>query len=343
LVHVSNLYTTQPTLDLAQRLTTASPLPEDQPWSPKMPRSYFSAVHFGNSGTEANEAALKYARVYAQRKTKSNGPKILAFKNGFHGRTLGALAVTYTPKYREPYEPLMGGVEFLDFNDAAGVRKSLSRDFCAVIVEPVQGEGGLTPMSSDFVRALEETCKKHDVLIIADEVQTGLGRLGTLFASQMIGLTPDIITLAKPLAGGLPLSATLLPEKINSLVHTGDHGTTFGGGPVTTSAGIAVWDILNKPGFLTKVQKKAITFKVALEDLVENSPHLVSVKGLGMLRGVEMKEGERIPALLQRAREEGLLLLRSGTNVLRMAPALTIKKEELYDGIRILRRILEEL
>ena len=238
LAHVSNLYATEPAIELAERLVASGP---------------FQAVHFGNSGTEANEAALKYARLYSLRTKGEGNHRILCFTNAFHGRTLGALACTPTAKYQDPFKPLMPGVEVAPYNDVAKLEAVLDRSFAAVIVEVVQGEGGLDAMSPEFVKALNRLCRKHDVVLIADEVQTGLGRTGTLYASSGAGLEPDIITLAKPLAGGLPLSATLIPARVNEQVHVGEHGTTFGGGPVTTAVALKVWDIVSNPDFLAGV------------------------------------------------------------------------------------------
>ena len=198
LVHMSNLYATRPALELAEKIVAGG---------------NFAAVHFGNSGTEANEAALKYARLYAYRKKGPEHHKLLAFKGAFHGRTMGALSCTPTAAYRDPFEPLVPGCEFAPFNDSKALEETLDGSFAAVIVEVVQGEGGLAVMTEDFAKALNTLCAKHDVILIADEVQTGLGRTGSFYASEGVGLSPDIITLAKPLAGGLPLSATLLSRE----------------------------------------------------------------------------------------------------------------------------------
>lgn len=343
LIHVSNLYTTVPAVDLAESLVRTSPKPEDQPWSHSKHPGYFAAVHFGNSGSEANESALKYAKVYSQRKAKPNGRKLLAFKNGFHGRTLGVLAVTHTEKYRKPYEPLMEGVEFADFNDAAAVTRILNSDFTAVIVEPIQGEGGLNVMTREFANALNEACRKHEIVLIADEVQSGMYRSGTLFASEQLGLEPDIITLAKPMAGGLPLSATLIPAKINDLVHVGDHGTTFGGGPLTTAVAGTIWRHLNKPSFQRRLEDVSRHFEAELEATTVLSDKVGEVLGLGMLRGLRLKQPEKLLDLIAKCREKGLIVLRSGTDVLRLAPPLTVGGNELKQGFRIIRAALEEL
>ena len=235
LVHVSNLYTTGPALELAGKLTG----------------DRFAAVQYMNSGAEANESALKFARMYAHRGEKNaERHKILAFTGGFHGRTYGALACTATPKYQEPFRPMLPGVEVAPYNDVEALRKTLDGTFAGVIVEVVQGEGGLQSMTPEFAAALGACRDEHDLILIADEVQTGLGRTGHLFASDSFGLKPDIVTLAKPLAGGLPLSAVLLPAAVNDRLHFGEHGTTFGGGPVTCALASHVFDILTDPAFL---------------------------------------------------------------------------------------------
>ncbi len=225
LSHISNLFTTEPALALARAMLARGPFP-------------FSSVFFGNSGTEANEAALKYARLYSQRTKGPGHEKILCFTGAFHGRTFGSLSCTPTPKYQDPYKPLLPGVVVAPFNDVKTLKELLTDEFAGVIVEVIQGEGGLASMTEEFARALNETCAAAGAILIADEVQTGLSRTGTFYGSEGVGLTPDIITLAKPLAGGLPLSAVLIPRKVNALIHLGDHGTTFGGGPVTTAVAL---------------------------------------------------------------------------------------------------------
>ena len=217
LPHISNVYASEPTLELARRLRASGD---------------WAAVFFGNSGSEANEAALKYARLYALRTKGPDHHRILCFSGAFHGRTMGAISCTPTAKYQDPFVPLVPGVAVAPYNDEAALERALDGGFAAVIVEVVQGEGGLSVMSPGFAAALNRLCQKHDALLIADEVQTGLCRTGDLFASRGVGLEPDMVTLAKPLAGGLPLSAVLIPEKVNRLIHYGEHGTTFGGGPV---------------------------------------------------------------------------------------------------------------
>jgi acetylornithine/N-succinyldiaminopimelate aminotransferase len=337
IVHTSNLYTTEPTLTLASKLIASGP---------------FQAVHFGNSGTEANETALKYARLYAKRKRGEGHHALLTFSHAFHGRTLGALSVTPTETYREPFEPLLPGVEVCPYNDVEALKKTVDERFSGIIVEVVQGEGGLEVMSREFAQALNELRDAFDLVLIADEVQTGLGRTGYLYASEAVGLLPDIITLAKPLAGGLPLSATLIPEKINSLLKVGDHGTTFGGGPVTTAVASYLWDTVSNPDFHKEVREKGEFLEAELESLRKEWSSgallLSRVRGLGLLRGLEVEVekgdmGEWMKKILQAARKEGVLVLRSGKNVIRIAPPLVISREEIREGIEKLRRALQSV
>lgn len=329
LIHVSNLYTTEPALVLAEKLVKTGP---------------FAAVHLGNSGTEANEGAIKYARVYALRTKGEGHHRLMSFTGAFHGRTLGALSLTPTEKYQKPYHPLLPGVETGIYNDPESLRR-LDRSFAAVLIEPLQGEGGLSALTPEFARELQETCARHDILIIADEIQCGLGRTGTFFASEQLGLVPDIVTLAKPLAGGLPLSATLIPAKVNDLVHVGDHGSTFGGGPVTTAVASIVVDKIMDPAFLASVRAKGTYLRRLFLALKKEFPAVTEVRGLGLLQGIVLDIDPKSAVLSQiiaDCQTEGLLILRAGTNLLRAAPPLVISKAELKTGVEILRTVLRK-
>jgi acetylornithine/N-succinyldiaminopimelate aminotransferase len=330
LVHVSNLFTTEPALDFASKLVDGK---------------RFAAVHFGNSGSEANESALKYAKLYSLRTKGENNHKVLSFSGAFHGRTMGALSSTYNKKYKEPFGPLIPGAEIIEFNNVELLKKTLNSSFAAVIVEVVQGEGGLLTMTPEFTAALNELCEKYKVLIIADEVQTGMGRTGTLYACDGINLHADIITLSKPLAGGLPLSATLIPDFVNNKVQVGEHGTTFGGGPVTTAIGSYIWDIISDPEFLEGVREKSSYLIGKLENLKKDYPFIKDIRGKGLLLGLEIAEDDKVDVLkiMGMARDKGLLLLKTGVNVLRMAPPLIIEKKEIDEGIAILESVLKEL
>jgi acetylornithine/N-succinyldiaminopimelate aminotransferase len=324
LPHVSNVFANEPALELAQRLRASGD---------------WAAVFFGNSGSEANEAALKYARLYALRTKGPDHHRILCFTGAFHGRTFGALSCTPTAKYQDPFAPLVPGVSVAPYNDEAALERAFDAGFAAVIVEVVQGEGGLSVMSPGFAAALNRLCRKHDALLIADEVQTGLCRTGDLFASRGVGLEPDLVTLAKPLAGGLPLSAVLIPEKVNRLIHYGEHGTTFGGGPVTTAVALKVWDIVSRPAFAAEVKEKGATLLNLLEGLRARRDAVSDVRGRGLLAGFGYRgDGAALIAKLQ---EKGLLVLRSGADAIRIAPPLVITKEEIAEGVNIIEEVLQ--
>ena len=336
LIHVSNLYATEPALALAEKLIASAPA-----------RAAIASVQFTNSGSEANETALKYARLLASRSGKQGKHRIACFSGAFHGRTMGALSCTPTEKYQEPFAPLIGGVTALPYDDAEAAAAALDDSFCAVIVEVVQGEGGLTVMSERFAHTLNELCRRHAIMLIADEVQTGLSRTGELYASSLVGLEPDLITLAKPLGGGLPLAATLIPRHINALLHIGDHGTTFGGGPVTCAVGNVVWDTVAAPEFVAAVRSRGQYLRAGLHKLVDASPLLTSVKGAGLLAGVTVTGevdgapviGKLVPAL----RDAGLLALRSGDDVLRLAPPLIVSEAEIDEALAVIADLVAAL
>jgi acetylornithine/N-succinyldiaminopimelate aminotransferase len=330
LSHISNLFANEPALALARSMIARGPFP-------------FSAVFFGNSGTEANEAALKYARLHAARTRGPGQHRLHCFSHAFHGRTMGALSCTPNPKYQDPFLPLVPGISVSAYNDVAALQEALADDVAGVIVEVVQGEGGLAAMTAQFAKALNEGCRKHNAILIADEVQTGLARTGTFYASEGVGLQPDIITLAKPLAGGLPLSAALLTAKIDSLLHVGDHGTTFGGGPVTTAVALKVWEVLSRPGFADEVAEKGAHLRAGLERLKSRVPSIGELRGKGLLQGFEYTgtgSADPMQELLARFQGAGLLVLRSGANVVRLAPPLVITEKEIDRGITIMEEAL---
>jgi len=332
LIHVSNLFTTRPALELAEKLVALGD---------------FDAVHFGNSGSEANEAALKYARKYALTKKGPEHHKILSFEGAFHGRTYGALSMTPTEKYRKPFGPMVPGIEFIPYNDSKALRETLDGSFAAVILEVLQGEGGLRVASPEFLDTLKELCEKQDILIIVDEIQSGLGKTGEILACTALGFKPDIITLSKPLAGGLPLSATLIPKKVNQTISIGDHGTTFGGGPVTCAVALFVLEEISSQKFLQKVKNKAALFEEGLEELKGRFPFIRELRGMGLLRGIALNlpQGKEtlLGEILNRLKEKGMLALRAGEDVLRLAPPLVIKKKEIRKALRFIGEVLQEL
>jgi predicted acetylornithine/succinylornithine family transaminase len=324
LVHVSNLYHTGPQVALAQRLVA---------------NSFADRVYFGNTGAEANEAALKFARKFARQQSPAQEKtQIVAFSGSFHGRTMGALSATYKEKYREPFEPLVPGVVFAPFNDVDAAREAITGETCAVIVEPVQGEGGVRPATAVFLQELRALCDAHGALLIFDEVQCGLGRSGTLWAHEAMGVTPDIMTLAKPLAGGLPIGATLLAQAVADAIGPGDHGSTFAGGPLVCRAATVVFDRVSDPSFLAHVRETAAYFMHRLQTL--EIEEIVEVRGTGLLIGMEMR-GVVAP-LIAAARERGLLVINAGENVLRLAPPLIIGRGEVDEAVAILAAVFAQ-
>jgi acetylornithine/N-succinyldiaminopimelate aminotransferase len=312
LIHTSNLYHTAPQALLARDLCESS---------------FADRVFFCNSGAEANEGALKFARKYARAGGHSDKTGIVAFSGSFHGRTMGALAVTATAKYRAPFEPLIGGVTFAEFNNLDSARQAIRSQTGAVIVEPVQGEGGVTPADPQFLAGLRALCDESGALLIFDEVQCGLGRTGKLWAYENYGVTPDLMTLAKPLAGGLPMGAVLLTQAVAETLEVGDHGSTFAAGPLVCSVARVVFNQINQPQFLAEVKAKGDYLDEKLGDIVAQSPLLAGRRGQGLMWGLLSE----IPAaeIVAEARNHGLIILVAGEKVVRLLPPLTITQAEL--------------
>lgn len=323
LVHVSNLYHTEPQTRLAQKLVA---------------NSFAEKVYFCNSGTEANEAAIKFARKYAKINSGPSKSKILAFSGGFHGRTVGSLSTTYKAQYREPFTPLMPGVAFSPYNDLEAASELIGSETCAVIVEPLQGEGGVNPASMQFLQGLRQLCDRHQALLIFDEVQCGLGRTGTLWAHEAFAVTPDIMTLAKPLAGGLPIGATLVTQGVADIIQPGDHGSTFAAGPLVCRAAEVVFDRINQPQFLQQVRENGTYLRRRLAALEHQD--IVQVRGTGLLIGVEMKTA--VAPLIAKAREKGLLIINAGERVLRLAPPLIVSQSEIDEAVALIDRSIFE-
>jgi predicted acetylornithine/succinylornithine family transaminase len=324
LTHISNLFHTTPHIELAQRLVA---------------NSFADRVFFSNSGTEANEAAFKFARKWGRVKYGPEKTDVIAFTDGFHGRTCGALSLTHKSRYREPFQPLITGVTFAPFNDLEAVHQALTDRTCAVIVEPIQGEGGVRPASKSFLQGLRSLCDEKEVLLILDEVQCGLGRTGYLWAHEAFGIIPDIMTLAKPLAGGLPIGATLVTDQVSNIIEVGDHGCTFGAGPLVCRAAMVVFDRISQPSFLQAVRSNAKLLVRALKSLP--SQHIVEIRNVGFLVGIEFDLP--VQPLIQYALEKGLILISAGENVLRICPPLIINPEQLAQGVEILRECLPNL
>ncbi len=322
LTHVSNLYHTVPHAELAAKLVT---------------NSFADKVYFCNSGTEANEAALKFARKVA--KVALNRPDktgIVAFSGGFHGRTMGALAATYKTQYREAFQPVMPGVVFADYNDLDSAAQAIDATTCAVIVEPVQGEGGVNPATPEFLEGLRALCDQHQALLIFDEVQCGLGRTGRLWAHEAYNVSPDIMTLAKPLAGGLPIGATLVTQTVADVMKPGDHGSTFAAGPLVCAAANVVVERVRQTEFLAQVRDNAAYLLHRLQML--ESEEILAVRGAGLLVGVEMKTA--VTDIISQARSKGLLVINAGPNVLRLAPPLIVGRAEIDTAVTIIEDCL---
>jgi predicted acetylornithine/succinylornithine family transaminase len=323
LTHVSNLFHTRPHVQLAERLVE---------------NSFADRVFFSNSGSEANETALKFARKYARTTSDADGKtKIVAFSGGFHGRTMGALSTTYKNHYREPFAPLVPDVHFGTFNNVSELDELIDESTCAVIVEPVQGEGGINAASPEFLQEVRARCDQYGTLLIFDEVQCGLGRTGTLWAHQHYAVEPDIMTLAKPLAGGLPIGAVLVREEIAAVIAPGDHGSTFAAGPLVCRAAQVVFDRVSNPAFLQHVRETGDYLQGQLGQL--DAPSIKVVRGKGLLVGIELSTAVR--PLMQAARDEGLLIINAGENVIRLCPPLIINKEQVDEAVAILSSCLD--
>lgn len=322
-LHSSNLYATEPGELLAQRLVDSS---------------FASSVFFCNSGAEANEGAFKFARRWARSTSGARKHEIVALRGGFHGRLFASLAATDRPAYRAPFRPLAPGISISE-RDLGDLALVLDRDtIAAVIVEPVQGEGGVRVLDAEFLRGLRGLTLERDIALIFDEVQCGLGRTGTLFAYEQSGVVPDMVTLAKPLAGGLPMGAVLLSEEIARTVQPGDHATTFGGGPFVASVALHVFDRLADESLLANVAENGRWLEEMLFSLAAGTPRVRAVRGVGYMWGIDVVE----PAsdIVARALEAGLLILSAGDYTLRLLPPLVAGRVELEAGLAILEGIV---
>jgi len=326
LIHISNLFFHEYQSELARQLTKLSGL---------------DRAFFCNSGTEAWEGALKIARAYAQAQNK-NGDRvkwrILVLENSFHGRTFGSLATTGQPKYRAPFEPLVPGVRFVKFNDVADLKRQFDSTVCAVGIETIQGEGGVRPISKEFLKAARESTRRQNALLLLDEIQCGLGRTGRHFAYQHYGITPDLVTVAKPIAAGLPLGAILATKKAASCIHPGMHGTTFGGGPLACSVALEV--VKATTGLLGHVDRLGRYFRVQLEQLRDKHDCIRDVRGMGLMVGMELDSADTAKAVVRELLEQGVIINRTNDTVLRFLPPYVIQKEHVDHVIRFLDRSL---
>ena len=327
LTHISNLYYNEPMSEAGEKLIKASGL---------------SKAFFTNSGTEAIEGALKAARKYSYTKYGKEAGRfeIIAMNHSFHGRSMGALSVTGTEHYREPFEPLIGGVKFADFNDLESVKAQITDKTCAVITEVVQGEGGIYPAQKEFLEGLRALCDEKDIILIFDEIQCGMGRTGYYFAWQSYGVQPDVMTCAKALGCGVPVGAFVLGEKAAaaSLV-PGDHGTTYGGNPFVCAAVSKVFDIFEQDNILAHVQELTPYLEEKLDALVDKYPIVAARRGKGFMQGLVI-EGTTVGSVVTKALANGLLVISAGSDVLRLVSPLVITKEHINEMIEKLEKSL---
>ncbi|MGQ9683548.1 MAG: aspartate aminotransferase family protein [Anaerolineae bacterium] len=324
LMHVSNLYHTGPQALLARDLVAAS---------------FADRVFFCNSGTEANEAALKFARKWQQVNNPGRDRSgIVAFTGSFHGRTMGALSVTHREKYRQPFEPLVPGVRFVPFNDEDAAREAIGPATGAVIVEPLQGEGGVYEASARFLRTLRAACDDAGALLIFDEVQCGLGRTGRLWAHDVAGVAPDIMTLAKPLGGGLPIGAALMTQRVADCLAPGDHGSTFAANPVVCAASRVVLGRITAPGFLEAVRLRGAHMEAQLRALQGRHAVVQQVRGRGLIWGLELAVD--VAPLVSASHDRGLIVTSAGDRVLRLVPPLIIEDAHIDEAVGILDAVL---
>lgn len=318
LQHVSNLFYSEPQVKAADLLTKKTGLKK---------------VFFGNSGAEANEAAIKTARKYGTTQRGEHVNKIISLANSFHGRTMATITATGQEKYHKFFTPFLEGFKYCEANNIEQLKSLVDDDVCAIMMEMVQGEGGVLDLDPAFVKAAEELCREHDLVFIVDEVQTGIGRTGKLFAYEYFDVTPDIVTFAKGIGGGLPIGGVLMGEKCCDVLKPGDHGTTYGGNPVACAGAAEVLTRIDD-AFLEEVQKKSSYLKEKLQAL----PHVTAVSGLGMMLGVSL-DGKEAGEVVKKALEEGLMVLTAKDKV-RLLPPLTITYDEIDQGIEILKKAL---
>ena len=327
LMHTSNLYYNLPIMEAAEKILKVS----------KMDRVFFT-----NSGTEAIEGAIKAAKKYAYTRDGHTDHEIIAMNHSFHGRSLGALSVTGNKHYQEPFEPLLGGIRFADFNDLESVKAQLTDKTCAILFEAVQGEGGIYPATQEFMDGIEKICKERDILLILDEIQCGMGRTGEMFAWQGYGVKPDIMTSAKALGCGVPVGAFLMTERIaEKSLKPGDHGTTYGGNPFVGAAVSTVLDIFEELNLPAHVKEISAYLEEKLDALVDKYDCLTQRRGVGLIQGVVTTKP--VGEITSKALEEGLIIISAGSDVLRFVPPLVIEKEHVDEMIEKLDHTLAAL
>lgn len=326
-IHTSNYYYNIPAIEAAKKLKAVSGM---------------DRVFFTNSGAEAVEGALKAARKYAFLRDGHTDHEIIAMNHSFHGRTMGALAVTGNPHYREAFEPLIGNIKFADFNDFESVRAHVTDKTCAVIFETVQGEGGIYPAEETFLRQVRALCDERDILLVLDEIQCGMGRTGTMFAWQRYGIKPDIMTGAKAIGCGVPVGAFMMTERVaQQSLTSGDHGTTYGGNPLACAAISKVIDLFDEQDILANVNETGAYLYEKLDELAAKHDHIKAHRGVGLMQGLECDMP--VSEIINRAIEKGLLLINAGTNIIRFIPPLIVTKTDVDNMIGIVDACFSEM
>ncbi len=327
LLHTSNLYYNVPIANAAERLKKASGM---------------DRVFFTNSGTEAIEGAIKAAKKYAYTRDGHAGQEIIAMNHSFHGRSIGALSVTGNKHYQEPFEPLMPGVKFAEFNQLDSVKSLINEKTCAIIFETVQGEGGIYPATQEFMEGVKALCEEHDILLILDEIQCGMGRTGSMFAWQQYGVKPDIMTSAKALGCGVPVGAFLMTEKVAEMsLKPGDHGTTYGGNPFVGAAADKVLEIMERDHITDHVKQIAPYLEQKLDGLMEKYDFITARRGMGLIQGLVSEKP--VGQIAARAIEEGLLIITAGSDVIRFVPPLIIEEKHVDEMVEKLDRVLSSM
>lgn len=312
LVHTSNLFYNEPAVNAGAKLVKATGL---------------KRVFFTNSGTEAIEGAIKLARKYAYNKDGRTDHEIIAMNHSFHGRSIGALSVTGNSKYQEPFKPLIGGIKFADYNDIESVKANITDKTCAIIMETLQGEGGIYPAEESFIKEIRKICDEKDIVLILDEIQCGMGRTGYMFTYERYGIKPDIVTVAKALGNGIPVGAFVAGDKVYNAMVPGDHGTTYGGNPLATRAADTVFDIFSEDKIVEHVKEVAPYLEKTLDEIASKYDCIKERRGMGLMQGLELT----IPVndVILKAQENGLIVISASGNVLRFVPPLVITKEDI--------------
>ncbi len=326
IIHTSNYYYNVPAVEAAKRIREISGM---------------DRVFFTNSGAEAIEGAIKTARKYAYLKDGRTDHEIIAMNHSFHGRTMGALSVTGNPHYREAFEPMIGNIRFADLNDFDSVAAQVTDRTCAILFETVQGEGGIYPVSEEFMKKVRALCDERDMLMMLDEIQCGMGRTGSMFAWQRFGIKPDVMTMAKALGCGVPVGAFAMTEKVGSAsLAAGDHGTTYGGNPLAGAAVCKVIELFEKQGILANVKRVGGYLEKRLDELVEDFSCVQTRRGLGLMQGLAFDRP--VGGIIKRAMDRGLVLINAGTDIIRFVPPLIIEEKHVDDMIEILRACIGE-